>query len=461
MIKKRIYLEIESKRRELYSRVYFSILAAKKNFSVVISKKSRLYENLRGNLQQGHVILKSASRGSEQTIKFLKKNHHKIYAFDEEGALLVNKLDTSERVTNNCVENLQNFFCWGEKEYFFIKNRKKKIENNNLIITGNSRIELLKKKNLHIYQSEINNIKNQYGKFNLYLTSFHRYNSVNDNVSFLDKEKFQVKNSYNIKNKDEILKLRKRVIEIQKKNFQKTLEFFRVYEKNKIEIPLVIRPHPAENLEVYENVIKNFKNIKICFDHSNTNAWILASEKVISCNCTAQVEAFLVNKTSINLMFYNDKSIELEEVMMCSLNVNKINDALKLLKLSQNKINNKINKKLVLKKLQKTFYNLKTSSCSVENILKVLISNNKFTYLNKDKKVGFFYYYYFIIKNYLKNKILYFSQSKIEKKRNIQKMDGIFLNEIVKIIEEISKKDLFKLKVVELYPGVICIQMRE
>ena len=124
--KERIYLEIESKRRELYSRVYFAIKAAKKNFSVVISKKSRLYENLKGNLQKGHVILKSASKGPEKAIKFLKENNHQVYAWDEEGALLINAIDTSERVTNNSVESLTNYFCWGKKEFLYIKNRKKK-----------------------------------------------------------------------------------------------------------------------------------------------------------------------------------------------------------------------------------------------------------------------------------------------------------------------------------------------
>ena len=458
--KKRIYLEIESKRRELYSRIYFAIKAAKKNFSVVISKKSRLYENLKGNLQKGHVILKSASIGPEKTIKFLKKFDHKVYACDEEGALLINVLDTSERVTNNSVESLKNYFCWGKKEFLFIKNRKKKIKSKNIEITGNTRIELLKKKNLYIYKPQINKIKDQYKKFNLYLTSFHRYNSINDNISILKNNKLEVRNLFNKHNKKEIIKIRKRVIEIQKKNFEKTIEFFRSYENSELNIPLIIRPHPAENIQVYMDIIKNFKKIKICFDYSSTNAWILASEKVISCNCTAQVEAFIMNKPSINLMHYNDKHLELKEVLMCSINVKKNKEAINLLKLSNKEINKKINRKLILKKLNETFCNIKSNTCAVQNMINILSKNKNFIDYNKDKKTSWYYFYYFMIRNYLKSKIYNFLHSKKDMKRNSQKIDGIILEEVVDLIKQFSKKDFDKFIIKQLYPGVICVEKK-
>tara|TARA_Y100000389_G_scaffold190377_1_gene215148 strand:+ start:142 stop:1533 length:1392 start_codon:yes stop_codon:yes gene_type:complete len=458
--KERIYLEIESKRRELYSRVYFAIKAAKKNFSVVISKKSRLYENLKSNLQKGHVILKSASKGPEKVIKFLKENNHQVYAWDEEGALLINAIDTSERVTNNSVESLTNYFCWGKKEFLYIKNRKKKIKSKNIEITGNTRIELLKKKNLYIYKTQIDKIKDQYKKYNLYLTSFHRYNSINDNISSLKNSKFEVKNSFNKNNKKKIIQIRKKVIEIQKKNFDKTLEFFRAYESSELNIPLIIRPHPAENIQVYLDVIKNFKKIKICFDHSNTNAWILASEKVISCNCTAQVEAFIMNKPSINLMFYNDKHLELKEVLMCSINVKNNKEAFNLLRLSNNKINRKINRKLIINKLNQTFFNIKSNICSVQNITNILSKNKNFLKFNKDRKTNFFYFYYFTIRNYFKSKMYNFLHNETDYLRNSQKIDGIILKEVVELIKQFTKKDFDKFIIKQLYPGVICIEKR-
>ena len=40
-MKKRIYLLLETKKRELDSRIYFALLAANKNFSVVLGKNIR------------------------------------------------------------------------------------------------------------------------------------------------------------------------------------------------------------------------------------------------------------------------------------------------------------------------------------------------------------------------------------------------------------------------------------
>ena len=81
---KRIYLMIEIKKRELESRIYFAMKAAKKGFSVGIGKKSTIYY-YRKLVQKGIVFLKSIGPDNSKIIDEVKKSGHIACAWDEEG----------------------------------------------------------------------------------------------------------------------------------------------------------------------------------------------------------------------------------------------------------------------------------------------------------------------------------------------------------------------------------------
>ena len=57
-VKPRIYFLIETKKREFDSRIYFATKAAASGFSVVIAKKSAIFDR-RKDLQRGLIIFKS------------------------------------------------------------------------------------------------------------------------------------------------------------------------------------------------------------------------------------------------------------------------------------------------------------------------------------------------------------------------------------------------------------------
>ena len=57
-MKTNIYLPIEIKRRELYSRIYFAILAASKGYIVTIGRKNRFHDFYK-KLKPGNYIARS------------------------------------------------------------------------------------------------------------------------------------------------------------------------------------------------------------------------------------------------------------------------------------------------------------------------------------------------------------------------------------------------------------------
>ena len=456
--KQRIYLEIETKKREFFSRCYFALKAANKGFCVVIGKKNKLHQNLE-KLENGHYIFKSAGLKTEQLAPKFKNLKFIPYAFDEEGGIIISPLDTSRRVLSNALNQIEKYFSWGNDERNAIlstmPDQEKKIIN-----TGNPRVDLLKEKNRQIYLEEINNIKNKYGNFNLYASSFHKFNAVGNS-----------KNSNWIKEtlkaglmKKEHYEHNLTVNQMQKENLEKTLEFFKQYEKQDALPKLIIKPHPAEDTQVYKKLIKNFKNIILIEDHISIVPWILACNFFISYNSTAQIESSLLGKKPINLEFIRDKNLVFEITRLVSENINTLNEVFNYLRnknVKQN-ISEKVN---LYKNLSKSIYNIDDKVCSVENICNNLSINKLHKFQNDFKmtKLNFFY----MRMNGRVNNIKIFIKNLLSKKnRELYEMTknknpGISFKEVESTIKMLNNIYQFKdIKVKEILPSLYSIEKK-
>ena len=84
-----IYLPIEIKRRELYSRIYFAIHASLKGHKVTIGRKTKFHDFCQF-LDPGNYIEKSW-RWINRTFKKDEKLGHKVFYLNEEGLMSFNK----------------------------------------------------------------------------------------------------------------------------------------------------------------------------------------------------------------------------------------------------------------------------------------------------------------------------------------------------------------------------------
>ena len=67
-----IYLPIEIKRRELYSRIYFAIYASMKGYQVTLGRKTKFHDFYK-YIEPGNYISKSLGKGNFDHLKKLKK----------------------------------------------------------------------------------------------------------------------------------------------------------------------------------------------------------------------------------------------------------------------------------------------------------------------------------------------------------------------------------------------------
>ena len=142
-MKTNIYLPIEIKRRELYSRIYIAIFAATKGYRVILGKKNRFHEFYK-KLKPGNYISKSNGENNIEYFKNLKNLGHKILYIDEEGLMSFNKEFTHRRVTKKSLELIDTYFTWGSKHQSDMIDLFPDFRNKFKVV-GNPRFDIIKK----------------------------------------------------------------------------------------------------------------------------------------------------------------------------------------------------------------------------------------------------------------------------------------------------------------------------
>ncbi len=451
MNKKRIYMVLEVQHRELDARIAFAIKASQLGYSTVFCKKAYLYSKSK-YLTKGVVILKSIGKKNIKFISTLKKDGHVVCSFDEEGLLFHDSEKyCKRRLPLECFNQIKYFFAWGKNDAEAIKSffpsQKQKIK-----ITGNARIELLKKPLNQIYIKGAEEIKKRYGEFILVNTKFGYANYImqNKNFSIVD----GLSKAWNLSDKEKIFY--KYILESQIKRRQDLKDLLDLFEIKHPKIKFIIRPHQSETPDFWNNV-KN-RNVIIIRDGNPSISWMIAAKNVISFNCTTAIEAKFFDIDHLNYVPLSQHDFELPNLI--NKNFDNIIDLEKFL-IENNKTQDK--KLLNIKELKNNIENI--DSDYVSNIIEFIKDEYlNFSKLDKDRYSNSFFLLYFRLKRFIIN--LFTVELKKLKKDNayrllLQKNPNTNISNIKKRSREIMdildlNKD--KIKISEIYPDVYCYE---
>ena len=462
---------MEIKKRELEARLYFAFIASLNGYSVVIAKKGEIW--LRRNLlKPGIVVFKSLGPNNTRMIDDIKKAGHEVVAWDEEAFVTPKEINffVKRRILKENLLKLKYFFSWGEIEYDYLIKEFPEFKNY-IKITGNSRVDILKKKFNNVLDDDVNEIKKQHGEFTLFLGNFPTINNFMYNEGECLSDVFHKQGLYKrgSKENDYVVRNEKSMRDV----FVLLPKFFQEYSKKFPNNKLIIRTHPSEKVIPYHKMINGIKNIEIINDNRNALSWIKASNSMISTNCTTSVEAFLMKKLNIN--FFASKNLDDQQYFLpsiVSINTNSIDGTLNLLdELFKTSFSNKVqNDKFKIANfyghIKKALYNYEDDICSVKEML-IYLDKIKIDNQRNDKRVNKTYFYYFFLRSLiskLKRKILFIFKNKKDKELDRymkKKMLGFDFNEVndkLKTIILAGDKDFKDFKVNELIPKIFCIE---
>ena len=285
-MEKFFYMPLEIKNRDFYSRLLISLeLCGKHNFDIFFGYRGDVNyfaQNYYPGIYYGITTLKNF----EKLFISIKKNNNILIISDEEGLVTYSpEYYKKFKVSKRILDMTDFVFTWGKKNSDLLrkicKNKSK------IVITGNPRLDFLKKPLSNIYMNEIKKIKKKYGTFFLVATNFSYSNYFDKNVSYTDLLK---KKDFFESSSD--LSQWKKYVNIKKLVFDQMIKFIKKFKK----FNLVIRCHPSENHQFYQNLEKNYKNVHFNSIYS-LHPWILASNGVISHYCTSTFEALAAGKS--------------------------------------------------------------------------------------------------------------------------------------------------------------------
>lgn len=466
MKKKIIFITIESVKRELDSKILLALKALKKNYRVVIGQKSGLYSAIK-YFNSGIVILKSFGPRNTSQIDFLKQNGFKLVSNDEELILAMDfqdKIDT--RMNNENLKKLDLLLAVGEKSDYPVIKKNLNILMKNVFISGNIRLELLKKKYRKLLEKDSFDIKKKFGNYILLLTGFARINKFREN--------FQIDYTYNriveanIDPESYHIYLAEQQIRMQRESLLQTLKFLDNFEKNFPDKKILISPHPNERLDFWRNYIKKrkFKNIFLNSDMLSASYPIINScELLITTNSTSILEAFFLEKKSINLLGKESRPSEIELLKRISKVVRSHEELIETVKdLGNNENQHQTNEEL------KEVKNYKTDFDSFDNLLQRLSELegvNTFDNLFKKNKYGIYLNFinkYKMFKQFIKQIIKYKNNKKKMLKRFHAEKVGKRLqydNYVKRVKHFNSYENINNLKIKQILPEVFLLDKIE
>ena len=204
------------------------------------------------------MILKSFGPKNTAHINFIKKRNFKIVSSDEELITAIDLDDKIEyRMNNENLSKLDILLAVGETSDLPLYKKKFGNRIKKILVCGNMRLELLKKKYIKILDKESIKAKKKFGDYILFLTGFPRINKIQPN--FRIDWVFERIVEQNLDPESYSVFLGNDAVKMQREALVQSIKFINNFEEEFPNKTLVISPHPAEKIDFLEKIFKNKK----------------------------------------------------------------------------------------------------------------------------------------------------------------------------------------------------------
>ena len=294
-----LIIPVENQVRELDSKLLLAVCATAKNITSYIGYRTEL-DIMISTLPQGIYLSKSLTKKSNKMFRILTKLGHIICAWDEE-ALVHYPPDIyfNRRLSPIAIQYIKHLFAWGQENEDLFRSYKDFPDNLPIHKVGNPRLDLMRKEFSEYYDQDVSHLQNEFGKFILINTNFGNVNShLPIHNLFLKKD--AQGNCLKINPGAENLgwEYAEGRYKFKQNIFEHFLKLIPKLSHKLDEFKIIIRPHPIENQQPYEQLAKQYSNVKVVHN-GNIIPWLRAAHSVIHNGCTTGIEAYLCGNTAI------------------------------------------------------------------------------------------------------------------------------------------------------------------
>jgi surface carbohydrate biosynthesis protein len=392
-----IYLYIEIAARELDSKLLLATLAVNRGHSVVLSDMSGIIEGIKKKtLSPGIFHDKSLTPNKDKisSHEIIIKNGFIVSSIDEENNLINYGYEefAKNRYSEQTLSNATTIFGWGLDDVETLKriypNHASKIH-----MTGSPRIDLLKPNFAEFWGSS--SVSAKFKKPYLLVASNCQANNVK---SFHE----TIKHLRNIGHFKNDLKMFKKKFDEMSESYQRIYSFIEAIKHlsaNNDGYEIVLRPHPAENIDAWKVFLEDVPNVHVIREGSIV-PWIRNSFALVHNGCTTAIEATILGKPVVTYMPIKLEHYTCDVPNSLGFKVEKLEDLPDkindIFKNSNLNVNNKSNENIDKIIAKKFFFD--KNELAAEKIIKIWEKNQnlksinnsnwlKFEFLMKKKKI--------------------------------------------------------------------------
>ncbi|MBM84881.1 MAG: hypothetical protein CMM47_02520 [Rhodospirillaceae bacterium] len=296
MAQRLLYMLIEEDDRELSSRSLLAAIAIECGFNVVFVPQWTVWQNWEA-MPQGLMFFKGNNKAQAVQMREAKAHGHIVASIEEEALGISDCREVlrcfDERIARYCDLFLANGLfeadCIG-REFPSVTDR--------ISVTGNPRTDLLREEFAGDLRTQADAICAEHGEFMLVNTNFSTINPRGDDA---------------LGGFDSCV----RVGLVNQRDDQDIQDFFTWCAWEKVNVsavgelmsglcdrlpwPVIIRPHPTEDLDVWHEVFDDWQGVQIIREGGHL-AWTAAASILVHPGCTTGVEALLLGTPALSIV---------------------------------------------------------------------------------------------------------------------------------------------------------------
>ena len=307
-----LYIPIEIKVREIPAKLLLAAAAAHKGYNVVFGRKAEITKYI-NSMPPGIFLGFGAQKNFSNQYQSLKNRGFSICIMDEEGLVTFSDdMYKRMRLSDDTLEYVDAAFAWGEKQEALLK-KYITTPSPEVYTTGNLRFDILRKEFRHLIQAEAQSINDRFGKIILINSSFGSCNHFDGKEKYF--ESLKTKKIITSQKDEEFYQ---KYFELKENVFNAYTNAIPAIAKAFTDHTIIIRPHPSENHDAWQDAAQGCPNVKIIHEGS-VHPWLIASDAVIHHFCTTALEAFAAETPAIAYRPFKDESIESQFVYDTSI----------------------------------------------------------------------------------------------------------------------------------------------
>lgn len=291
-----IYILVEESARELTGKTLVAAIAARRGFSVVIGQQWLLIDNLM-DLPPGLILFKGNNGVQHRNMKRAKRAGHMVASIEEEALIVIDETELRRLYDTGVNATCDLFLAHGRAQADLLSAWFPGI-NARVVVTGNPRIDLFRPEFLKRIHQEAARIRDEYGRYILFNLNYGTINSgYGDVLGYFDA--CVSGNIYNPRDSADD-RLFGDLVQWENDNLAAMAQAIARLDRDLPSIGMVVRPHPSERLEVWQQALLEHPRVAVVRAGSHL-PWTLASEIMVHTSCTTGAEAYLAGHAALSL----------------------------------------------------------------------------------------------------------------------------------------------------------------